>query len=252
MDKQQSKFPHLQNAPIVEAIIDFRVRLSAGFEIKRFKELQAQFQAEYPYTEEQKAVKHEFQHAPGKLPSHCVKDLGTLGYMFRSTDNKNIVQFRRDGFTFNRLTPYTSWDQVFPEASRFWSLYVQSAEPEEIKRIAVRYINRLPLPAHQFAFPDFLTAPPPLPQDVPRCISSFISRVIIQDPETKTCANVTQALEPPLDERYIPVILDIDVFQQNLADSTAATVLPKFAELRAMKNRIFFGSLTKKAIDLFL
>jgi uncharacterized protein (TIGR04255 family) len=251
MKGQQETFPHLKKAPITEAIIDFRVRLAGGFEIERFKEAHPQFQKEYPHAEEQEVLQQKFPIAHGKPASCCVKDLGIQGYRFHSADQKNIIQFRRDGFTFNRLHPYTSWDEIFPEASRFWSLYVQIAAPEELTRIAVRYINRLSLPALQLNFADYLRAPPRLPQGVPQAINGFITRVAIHDPETMIAATVVQALETPLDEQYVSLILDIDVFQQNLAESPPAKILERFADLREMKNRIFFGSLTTKALALF-
>jgi uncharacterized protein (TIGR04255 family) len=251
MKGQQETFPHLKKAPITEAIIDFRVRLPGGFEIERFKEAHPQFQKEYPHAAEGQAIRGELKKAHGQPASCCEKDLGIRGYGFHSADKKNIIQFRRDGFTFNRLRPYTSWNEIFPEALRFWSLYVQIAAPEEITRIAVRYINRLSLPSPQLNFADYLLAPPPLPQGVPQSVNGFITRVGLHDPQTMIGATVIQALETPLDEQYVPLILDIDVFQQNLADSDPAKILERFGDLRAMKNRIFFGSLTEKAIRLF-
>src|SRR5437763_560177 len=103
-----SEFPHLSKAPIVEAMIDFRVRLQADFDVGRFKALHSQFQTQYPNVEEKKLVEHYFEQMQGKEPVHNVKDHGVHGFFFRSPDNANIVQFRRDGFTFNRLEPYTS------------------------------------------------------------------------------------------------------------------------------------------------
>ena len=264
MNGTSPAFPHLNKAPIVEAVIDLRVRLPADFDIASFKALHPQFQAEYPKVEDQKLVEHEFEQVPGKQPSLSVQDHGIQGYVFRSADDANIVQFRRNGFTFNRLKPYTSWEQVFPEAKRFWKLYVETCHPIEISRIAVRYINRLMLPGPQFEFSDYLSAPPALPGGVtsslaklqpevsggPQFVSGFLSRVIINDPDAHITAAVVQALEPPSEDRYIPVILDIDVFQQNVSNLDADAVLTRFEKLRDMKNRVFFGSITEKTFEM--
>ncbi|MBU6400955.1 MAG: TIGR04255 family protein [Verrucomicrobia bacterium] len=243
-------FPHLANAPIVEAILDFRVRLPAGFEVARFKQLHPQFQADYPTVEDRKLVEHKIEQSPGKMPSHSTKDHGVIGYFFRSVDKANIVQFRRDGFTFNRLKPYTSWEQVFPEATRFWRIYVEACRPVEVSRIAVRCINRLMLPGLQVEFGDYLTAPPALPKQMPPFVSGFVSRVVINDPDSNTAAAVVQALEPPVESRYLPVILDIDVFQENVSSLGADELLARFEKLREMKNRAFFGSITDKTLEM--
>lgn len=264
MNGVSPSFPHLNNAPIVEAMIDFRVRLPAEFDIARFKALHPQLQAEYPKVEDQKLVEHKFEHAPGKQPSHSVKDHGIHGSLFRSADDANIVQFRRNGFTFNRLKPYTSWEQVFPEATRLWKLYVETCRPIEISRIAVRYINRLMLPGPQLEFSEYLAAPPASPGSAtsslaklhpemttgPQFVSGFVSRVVINDPDTHITAAVVQALEPPSEDRYIPVILDIDVFQQNVSNLDADAVLTRFEKLRDMKNRVFFGCITTKTFEM--
>lgn len=244
-------FPHLNNAPITEAIIDFRVRLPGAFEILRLKEAHPQLSADYPTIEEQQVTQQQFEQRLGQPPKLMVRSQGVLGYRFRSGDSKSIVQFRRNGFTFNRLKPYPSWDQVFPEACRLWNIYSTVAGPEEISRIAVRFINRLQLPLPNLEFSDYLTAPPPLPQGVPQSLSGFLTQVVIQDPETKLAANVVQALEPPLNEQYVSMILDIDVYQRDVSQLTLEAVLGQFAKLREMKNRIFFGSLTEKALALF-
>lgn len=244
-------FPHLNNAPITEAIIDFRVRLPGAFEILRLKEAHGQLSADYPTLEEQQVTQQEFEQRLGQPPKLTVRSQGVLGYRFHSRDNKTIVQFRRNGFTFNRLKPYSSWDQVFPEACRLWHIYSTAAQPEEISRIAVRFINRLQLPLPNLEFSDYLTAPPPLPQGVPQSLSGFLTRVVIQDPEARLAANIVQALEPPLNEQYISMILDIDVYQRDVSELTLEAVLGQFAKLRDMKNRIFFGSLTEKALALF-
>ena len=265
MNDATPMFPHLNNAPVVEAIIDFRVRLPADFNIDRFKAAHPQFQNEYPNVEVRKLIEHKIEHAPGKEPSHSVKDYGIHGYLFRSAaDGANIAQFRRDGFSFNRLKPYTSWEQVFPEASRLWKLYVEICQPIDVSRVSVRYINRLMLPGPPLEFSEFLAAPPALPgrgasalaglrhggAGAPEFVSGFVSRVILSDPDSKITTAVMQALEPPTENRYVPVILDIDVFQENVSNLPTDALLARFESLREMKNRAFFGSITNKTLEM--
>ena len=264
MNGTSPTFPHLNKAPIVEAMVDFRVRLPADFDIARFKALHPQFQADYPIVEDKKVLEHRFEHAPGQQPSLTVKDRGVQGYLFRSQDKANVVQFRRNGFTFNRLQPYTSWEQVFPEATRFWKLYAETFEPIDISRVAVRYINRLMLPGPQLEFTDYLAAPPAVPGSPDSSLANlhpeltaqsqfvrgFVSRVVIDDPDSHITAAVVQALERPSEDRYVPVILDIDVFDENVSILSSDAVLGRFEKLREMKNRAFFGSITDKTLEM--
>ena len=249
----------------MEAIIDFRVRLAADFDIARFKALHPQLQAQYPKVEDMRLVEQQFEHTPSKEPSHSVKDHGLQGYLFRSAEGANVAQFRRNGFTFNRLRPYTSWERVFPEAARLWKLYAETCRPVDISRIAVRYINRLLIPGTPPEFSEYLVAPPTLPggpnsslaklgTEPPhpfQFVSGFLSRIVINHPDSQITAAVVQALEPPSEERYVPVILDIDVFQQNVSNLDSDALLARFERLREIKNRAFFGSITEKTLLIF-
>lgn len=46
-----SDYPHLPNAPIVEALIDFRVRLPDGFDIEILRALHGEIEEDFPRVE---------------------------------------------------------------------------------------------------------------------------------------------------------------------------------------------------------
>jgi len=239
---------HLPNAPITEAIIDFRVKLSPDFRVGQFSILKEQLSASFPNVKEQKVSEAIFGLQKGKLFTSTIKEKELRGFRFESEDGCNVAQFRIDGFTFSRLKPYTSWDEVFPAAYELWNLYVETASPEFITRVAVRYINRLNLPLKEFA--EYLAAPPTIPDGLPASVSSFLNRVVINEPESGIAANITQALEKVESDRAI-IILDIDVYMKRDYEINDDSIRPTFAELHRMKNRIFFTSITEKAVRSF-
>ena len=95
---------HLPRAPITEAVIDFRARLDANFEVNKFKALEAA--VGYDRPEEMTSFQFGFHQLPGQTPQTHQVNLGTVGWRFTSSDKKKVVQFRKDGFTFSRLAPY--------------------------------------------------------------------------------------------------------------------------------------------------
>ncbi len=245
---------HLKNAPIVEAIIDLRVKLPSTFDITRFSSLRERLRDDYPKMEQTQQIQFEFQ-VRGKQFQQTLKDKGLEGYFFKSDDSKNVAQFKRDGFTFSRLQPYTEWDTVLAEAKRLWKSYVTKASPELVTRIAVRYINRMniPLPVDDFA--EYLTAPPTVPNTLPQAVSLFMTRVTICDEERGIFANITQALQKGAKPDFITIILDIDVYKPQDKSMTGgfeeSKIWPTFEQLRELKNRIFFDSITEKTARLF-
>src|SRR5713226_3799339 len=139
-------YPHLRKAPIVEAVIDIRVKLRSDFDMAVFLPLRTKLAVKYPQVGEGSDFQLSTEWKPGTEP-RASGQVGTVRlHLLRSQDGKQVVQFRRDGFSFSRLNPYSSWEEVFAEAWSLWKLYIETAKPLGISRLAVRYINRLPLP----------------------------------------------------------------------------------------------------------
>lgn len=240
---------HLARAPITEAVIDLRAELAPDFDPASFHELTRQASADYPIVEPAHLFSGQIE-ISGRGISQRTDDRGLHGLICRSADQKQIAQFRRDGFTFNRLKPYTSWDQVFREAWRLWGKYRQIAAPRHISRIAVRYINHIAIPA-ECDFGRYLTDAPALPPAMPASMQSYFKRVVGQDPATKHCAIVVHALEAGPERATWVLLMDIDVFSVSTGEGLDANLEGTFQELHEQKNRIFFSALTEEAVGMF-
>jgi uncharacterized protein (TIGR04255 family) len=241
---------HLNNAPIVEAIIDFRVRLAPTFDVTRFASLKETLRIDYPKVQEPREFVAGIEFA-GKQVQQILEDKGLRGYFFRSVDDRNVVQFRKDGFTFSRLNPYTEWKTVRGEAKRLWELYRAAASPELVTRVAVRYINQLGIPQPFNDFADYLTTPPTLPKTLPQDLRQFMTRAVVCDAATDIWANITQALSQSTKPNEITIIFDIDVYKQHEIGFEESDIWPVFEQLRTLKNRIFFDSISEKTASLF-
>ena len=206
---------HLWNAPITEAILDFRVKARVGFRTEEFAGLKTRLSDRFPHVDEGRSLQATcgMIQGPGQPP--VVQYLGLQGYFFKTSDGRTIAQFRVDGFTFNRLRPYTSWETLFPQAMELWRLYSSVAQPEVITRLAVRYINRIPLPSGDVVFETYLRAAPVIPPELPQSMSGFLTRVTIHDPQTDIAAHVVHALEADARGQRLTVILDIDAYKQS-------------------------------------
>ena len=244
---------HLRKAPITEAIIDLRVKARKDFRVESFNDARGPLAAEFPNVEERKSLQtvFEFKVATGESASPITRDLGIQGLFFKSPDQLTVAQYRVDGFTLNRLRPYTSWEQILPIALRVWRTYTEIAQPEFVSRVALRYINRLELPVN-IDFDDFLEAGPVIPPDLPQFLSSFRTRLRIHDPEAGLTANVNQVNEEePPGSTHTVVILDIDAYKTQDLAPLGTEIEATLNALRHYKNRIFFGSITEQTARLF-
>ena len=240
---------HLKNAPLTEALVDIRVSLPSIFDPKDFLSLSNDISDKYTKSKPRQLFTAAFGVETGKPFTQPTENKGIHGYICKSEDEKDVVQFRIDGFTFSRLNPYSEWETVLSEAKRLWGLYSIKCLPELITRIAVRYINRLDLPLPIKDFADYLTAPPLVPDSLPQGVSQFLTRVVIHDADTT--ANIIQAMKSSPKADHVGVILDIDVFKLKETGFEESSIWPEFEKLRDFKNRIFFESITEKTARLY-
>ena len=246
-----AKYRHLENAPITETIIDLRVRPSTEFDINQLSYLPAALKKQYPRILPVRTAEGGFSFRNGQLKVEKPQDLGIYAYRFESEDGKQVIQFRKDGFGFSRLKPYTDWNNVVSEAKKLWQVYSKRMNLECITRVAVRYINHLsiPLPINDFA--DYLTAPPPVPKSVPQAVGSFLTRVVVHDIERQLDANIAQAMERSTKPDFVTIILDIDAYKLGEFDVQTDQIWTILDQLRDLKNTIFFGSITENTARLF-
>lgn len=239
---------HLSKAPIKEALIDIQVALPDTFSVDTLGSCYDIIKSEYPVHEAMQQQIIGF-HNEGTEPSKLTFNHNIAGYRYTSADGKCIAQFRQDGFTFSRLAPYDTWDEMKNRAEKMWDIYSGIVSPISIARIATRYINVLKLPLNT-EFKTYLTAPPSVPAGVSQALSSFLTRVEFSDESADAHCILTQALESVTND-YAPVVLDIDTFISKSFDVESGTFWDSLEQLRNFKNTVFFESITEEAMELF-
>lgn len=241
----------LRNAPIVEALVDFRVPPNPDVNEASFQDLRAALAPNFPKDEAKKRRDAQIRvGANGQLETN-VTELGFHGLFLTSADQRTVIQFRPDGFTFSRLKPYTSWPEIREQAFAYWGMYVDAARPQTLVRVALRYINRMVIPmTHGADFDSYLAAAPVVPPALPQLVGYFLTTIVLHEPKQQLQANVTQSLEQSTGET-MQVLFDIDAYRQHDFPVTGDNVRDVFEALHAFKNAIFFESLTEAALEAF-
>jgi uncharacterized protein (TIGR04255 family) len=241
---------HLTRAPIVEAVIDFRILSREGIAANQFSGLGSRIGEQYDTPSLMHRVEARFGVERGRAIAPTQVE-APVGWMYRSRTQAAVAQFRVDGFTFSKLEPYTTWEEVFGEARRLWRIYVQVAQPLQVSRVAVRYINRLRLPVPA-ELGQYLSAPPVLPQPIPQGMREFLTRVVTDASERNLSAILIQASETPMDDpSTIQVLLDIDAFRDLAVPAEDPSLSEIFEQLRALKNEVFYASLTERTVEMY-
>lgn len=90
-----------------------------------------------------------------------------------------------------------------------------------------------------------------LPPDVPQELASFLWRWVVRDDQTGIRCNLSQASQPVVDAQTVGIVVDIDCYVSESLEPRDERVFDRLGQLRDMKNRIFFGSLTPRALEMF-
>jgi uncharacterized protein (TIGR04255 family) len=241
----EEKFIHLSKAPIVEAALDIRVVPSAKWDETRLQCELKQRLPNYPKVETLRKVGYKC--SPDKPDNVEVEDFGCVGFKLQSDDNLHIVQFNRAAFVFSRLKPYANWEQFSHEALRLWAIYYELQKPTEIIRIGLRFINRIAIKQKEVELSDYYKYPPEPLKTLNWPLTFYLHQDVMQVPETPCSVNLIKTVQ------YVPgeigLILDIDVFMQNRFGYDESIIAEYLGEMRWVKNKIFFSSLTEKIIE---
>lgn len=242
---------HLKSAPIHEALFDIRVKARPDFHVEEFEILKETLSDNFPVFQERYRKNITLNINSPDEDSPKIEDLGMQGLFFGTEDEKTLAQYRIDGFTLNILNPYSSWEELFPTMLELWEAYYSIAKPELVTRIATRFINRIPIAKDGLDFDDYLLAAPKIPPGLPQTLSSFSTKVTIDDIENSIAAHVSQSFEAnPLGEGII-IVLDIEAFQFVDLSPQDEKLVEYFGLLRKFKNDIFFNFVTEKTLGLF-
>lgn len=244
-------YPKLNRPPIVEALIDINVVIPSGTNLKQLENFHDLVRKDFPKKVERKSIKVSFKQSQKANIQSFSQQNDILGYQFVADDGKKIVQARLDGFTFNKLKPYESWETFFDEAQYHWGDYLRIVRPVKVVRLALRYINRMELPLPFGDFKEYILTVPDVAPGVPSALSNFLMRLEIPDEKSQSLAIITETIEPVSSEaKFLPLIFDIDVARIVDLDANSNDIWKMFELLRDCKNRIFFKSLTPKTLEL--
>ena len=245
----QTTFPTLPNAPITEATIDFRVNRNPDVSLEDVGNFQTGLESEFPEKIERKSfqTRIDFEQGEARVVTPPVTP---DGYVFRSKKEPLVVQASFDGFTLSRLKPYQEWAVFVERARELWQRYLRVSRPTKVTRLAVRNTNRISIDPGTDLFGFILTGPQ-IAMALPQTMVGFFMRLVIPD-QSGAVAIINETFgELEKGESALPVIFDIDAFREMEFDPQDAGIWEVLDELRRFKNRIFFNSLTAKALERY-
>jgi uncharacterized protein (TIGR04255 family) len=239
------KFPHLPKAPIVEAVLDIRVVPSVKWDETKLQSELKRCLPDFPKVEPLRYKRYRLPTEEQNNP--IIEDLGCVGFKVHSIDNLHIAQFNKGAFVFSRLKPYEDWVQLSGEALRLLAIYRDLLKPTEVTRIGLRFINRIAIKQEKIELADYYKYPPEPLKELDWMLAGYLHHDVMQVPGTSYSVNLIKTIQDVPGE--IGLILDIDVFMRNPFEYNEQRIKERLEEMRWVKNKIFFSSMTDKVLE---
>lgn len=247
--------PHLTKAPIAEAVVEVRVRMSSPVLAAGFATFRDRLKDQFPKSQN---IRFLASHLQFDSEDEVKNDFSNtlFGVRLDDADGKWVVQAKSDGLAVSRLPPYESWDSLIAAVRNLWPVYLETFKPEAVLRLGARYINRVPLLDKDKVDLDLvLTAGPRIPPKLPQNLTQFVTRIVLPMEAEGIVLTILQSLEPtPTDSAGGGghVVLDIDAACEQSLSPDSPEMWRRLDALREAKNMAFFGSLTDLTWRRFL
>lgn len=241
-------------APITEAIIDFRVALAEDFAIERIADIHPRIKEDFPIMQPFHRKIGTFTVDPNGPNAPFKVDTSTQhsGFWFKSRDNLRIFQATAEGFTFNRLAPYQSWDEFRSVARDLWRVYTEACKPICVTRIGIRYVNQISIPANELIeLKDYFnTIPEVSSQLTQKVLQSFFMQLQIPQQDLSCLLIINEAIAPQTNPNFVTIILDLDLFREQIWDRDDEAIWQFLEQLHDRKNEVFEASITDRTREL--
>jgi uncharacterized protein (TIGR04255 family) len=248
------------NPPIVEAIFHVVVERDSDFDNEKLNDYAKYITESFPAFDrkEQRSLKNEIL-VPIDDPDNTTSSISNIlqGYLLADHDKSKAIQANTDNFSFSKLHPYETWESFYEEANKFWKNYVDITSVDRVKRLGLRYLNRIEIPFddRSFKLKDYIKIFPEVSDDLSVAISGYFMQISLDSEVYKPSrAIVNQAIGNLGNPNSTPLIFDIEVFQdvditpQNNSREIESIFINN---LRVFKNDIFLKGITEKSQELF-
>jgi uncharacterized protein (TIGR04255 family) len=177
------------------------------------------------------------------------------GYRIMSTDQADIILVFPDGVATARLAPYPGWEYLRERAYAAWAEWRKTVKNNVLKRVGIRYINRIDVPIKRAEILDietYLNLNPRVPDFSRQPITGYVVQATRPTDLEHWSASITSTImSPPPLINHVSMILDIDVFRTAEIPGRDSDLWNCIDAARPLKNAIFESCITDEARKLF-
>lgn len=246
-----------RNPPVEEAVCEFRFAPEDNWDLTVPGKLQVALGAEYSGApREQQAIRVELDMAEETSPN-LRYGKGPVRVQLPTADGTRIVAVGPDALSIHTLRPYQGsgslerggWAEFEPRIFAALDAYWKVSQPDGVRRVGLRYINRIVTPKGDMEVERYLLSALPKVKALPAERVGFLNRVeYVYDDGTRLVLSQASVDTP---EDRPGFILDIDANRESAEPFGQDEVLDRVGELHARIEAVFESIITDKARRIF-
>jgi len=198
-----------RNPPIVEALCEFRFEPDEPWDMAIPGLVYGKIRDGFPIRRQAKAFEVSVAAGPEGIGQQV---LTTNRMQFLREDEKALIQVGPNLLAVNHLKPYPTWQEFLPLIRHGFEAYLIAARPKGIRRIGLRYINRIEFPGERVELADYLEFRPFVGERLPKDYGPFIVGIQISFEDSRDALRLQLTSATVETPGTIAVMLDLDYF----------------------------------------
>lgn len=170
-------------------------------------------------------------------------------FTLRSPNGLVVIQLGDDSLVVSHTGGYKNWESLEHDVFLLLKNCGPGLDLRDIDTLGVRFINRI-LPQER-GYRRLLVSPPLIPDGMePTVLSGFVHRNYFEfnDHAARGVLTVGTAV---VEEERVDLVIDVDVQKTGQFSEDEFSLKQQLANVREIKNSLFFGCLTDQALEIF-
>lgn len=244
-------YPTLENPPVVVALAQVKFNLK-DFKVKSVLEYDTSLKHKLPIRKGNIQVGLNFGDKTIPLGESRVSGISNAeigSYIYLSTNQKTKLEISEDTLTYIDEGSYVGWDKFIETALSLFNILSPLLENAEIQRTSIRFVNRFIFDEFNDPKTYFNALISSTDGSSPYPLRQYGFRMLMDVPNSDIYSIVNHNVENIQQDKYL-YTFDIDVLDRQKLVFDINTMNHSFENLRSIKNKIFFDTITDKTMQL--
>jgi len=237
--------------PIVEALVEVQFGATDEWDLTIPGKLHEHpsIKTAYPgKPRQQKAVRATIRPVAGQSTDVTVQD-SVARILLVSADEKRLLSLGQDALSVNTLAPYEGWTMFRPRVEAAIKAYADVTGAREIRRVEVRYINRIEVADTDVDLADLFNCGSMFPVAIPSELRAFFQRTEhIYDDGTRLLLTFASVVAG---SGASGVLLDLDLAHDAVQPIYFDQVMSTIDDLHDREKKAFEAVITDRTRKLF-